>query len=97
MKPGVLVVEDEPAISESLAEHLIREGFDAEVTGTIEDAVKAAPTGGSGSGLASRETWSSEGAGPCPCRAPKATVPGSRFGSGATSGPSANTDEQEGA
>ena len=41
MKPRVLVVEDEPAISEPLAEHLIREGFDAEVAGTIEEATKA--------------------------------------------------------
>ena len=31
MKPRILVVEDEPAISEPLAEHLEREGFDTEV------------------------------------------------------------------
>jgi DNA-binding response OmpR family regulator len=41
MKPRVLVVEDEPASSEPPAEHLTREGLDAEVTGTIEDATKA--------------------------------------------------------
>ncbi len=41
MKPRVLVVEDEPTISEPLAEHLAREGFDAEVAGTIEEATKA--------------------------------------------------------
>jgi two-component system response regulator RegX3 len=35
MKPRVLVVEDEPAISEPLAEHLAREGFDTEVAGTL--------------------------------------------------------------
>ena len=36
MKPRVLVVEDETAISEPLAEHLVREGFDTEVAGTLE-------------------------------------------------------------
>jgi two-component system, OmpR family, response regulator RegX3 len=36
-----LLVEDEKAISEPLAEHLIREGFEAEVTGTIADAQAA--------------------------------------------------------
>ena len=41
MKPRVLVVEDERAISEPLAEHLVREGFDAQVTATIEDATAA--------------------------------------------------------
>src|SRR5712691_7072920 len=41
MKLRVLVVEDEPTISTPLAEHLIREGFDAEVSGTIEDATRA--------------------------------------------------------
>ncbi len=38
MKPRVLIVEDEAAISEPLAEHLSREGFDAEVADTIEGA-----------------------------------------------------------
>jgi len=38
MKPRVLVVEDEQAISEPLAEHLVREGFDPEVAGTLEAA-----------------------------------------------------------
>jgi DNA-binding response OmpR family regulator len=38
MKPRVLLVEDEVAISEPLAEHLAREGFDAEVADTIEGA-----------------------------------------------------------
>jgi two-component system, OmpR family, response regulator RegX3 len=41
VKPKVLVVEDEPAISEPLAEHLDREGFDTEVAGTIEAASAA--------------------------------------------------------
>lgn len=41
MKPKVLVVEDERAISEPLAEHLVREGFDAQVAATIEDATAA--------------------------------------------------------
>jgi two-component system, OmpR family, response regulator RegX3 len=38
MKPRVLVVEDEQAIAEPLAEHLAREGFDPEVTSTLEAA-----------------------------------------------------------
>jgi DNA-binding response OmpR family regulator len=38
MKPRVLIVEDERAISEPLAEHLAREGFDPEVVGTVADA-----------------------------------------------------------
>lgn len=38
MKSRALVVEDEPAISEPLVTHLVREGFDAEVAATIEDA-----------------------------------------------------------
>jgi two-component system, OmpR family, response regulator RegX3 len=38
MKPRVLVVEDETSISEPLADHLAREGFDPEVAGTIADA-----------------------------------------------------------
>jgi two-component system, OmpR family, response regulator RegX3 len=37
----VLVVEDEPTISEPLAEHLDREGFSPEVTATIEAATAA--------------------------------------------------------
>jgi len=41
MKPRVLVVEDEGAISEPLADHLTREGFDAEVAGTIAMATQA--------------------------------------------------------
>jgi two-component system, OmpR family, response regulator RegX3 len=41
MKPRVLVVEDEPAISEPLAEHLAREGFDPHVAPTIEAATEA--------------------------------------------------------
>ena len=38
MKPRILLVEDEPAISEPLAEHLERDGFDAEVAATLADA-----------------------------------------------------------
>lgn len=38
MKPRILVVEDEPAISEPLAEHLERDGFDTEIVETLEDA-----------------------------------------------------------
>ena len=41
MKPRVLVVEDEQAISEPLSEHLAREGFEPEVAGTIEAAEAA--------------------------------------------------------
>jgi two-component system, OmpR family, response regulator RegX3 len=41
MKPRVLLVEDETAISEPLAEHLEREGFAPEVAGTIEEAAGA--------------------------------------------------------
>ncbi len=41
MKPRILVVEDEPAISEPLAENLDREGFDAEIAATIEAAREA--------------------------------------------------------
>jgi two-component system response regulator RegX3 len=37
----ILVVEDEPAISEPLAEGLQREGFDAEVVATVESAREA--------------------------------------------------------
>jgi DNA-binding response OmpR family regulator len=38
MRPRVLVVEDETSISEPLAAHLAREGFTAEVAGTIAAA-----------------------------------------------------------
>ncbi len=38
MKPRILVVEDETAISEPLAEHLERDGFAPEVAGTLEEA-----------------------------------------------------------
>ncbi len=41
MKLRVLVVEDEGAISEPLAEHLAREGFDPEVAATLEAASQA--------------------------------------------------------
>ena len=41
MKPRVLVVEDEDSISEPLAEHLAREGFDPEVAATIAEAEEA--------------------------------------------------------
>ena len=41
MKPRVLVVEDEQTISEPLAEHLGREGFDADVASTIEEATRS--------------------------------------------------------
>ena len=41
MKPRVLVVEDEEAISEPLAEHLAREGFEPEVTGSLQEAQEA--------------------------------------------------------
>ena len=41
MKPRVLLVEDETAISEPLAAHLVREGFEPEVAGTIEEARSA--------------------------------------------------------
>jgi len=47
VKPRVLVVEDEAAISEPLAEHLAREGFDAEIADTLaagsEAFTRAAP------------------------------------------------------
>jgi DNA-binding response OmpR family regulator len=45
MKPRVLVVEDETSISEPLAEHLSREGFDPEVAGTIAEATAAYEAG----------------------------------------------------
>src|SRR2546425_3853731 len=41
MKPRVLIVEDEDTISEPLAEHLIREGFDPEIAATVEQANEA--------------------------------------------------------
>jgi two-component system, OmpR family, response regulator RegX3 len=41
MRPRILVVEDESAISEPLAESLEREGFDAEVASTVETAQAA--------------------------------------------------------
>ncbi|MGZ8629972.1 MAG: response regulator transcription factor [Actinomycetota bacterium] len=41
MKPRVLVVEDETGISEPLAEHLAREGFDTEVAPTLARAAEA--------------------------------------------------------
>jgi DNA-binding response OmpR family regulator len=40
MKPRVLVVEDETAIAEPLVEHLTREGFDADLAGTIAGAAE---------------------------------------------------------
>jgi two-component system, OmpR family, response regulator RegX3 len=46
MKPRVLVVEDEEAISEPLAEHLAHEGFEPEVVATLSEAqesFKASP------------------------------------------------------
>ena len=41
MKPRVLLVEDEDTISEPLAEHLVMEGFDAEVATTLAEALGA--------------------------------------------------------
>jgi len=41
MKPRVLIVEDEAAISEPLVEHLAREGFDTDLAGTIASAADA--------------------------------------------------------
>ncbi len=41
MKPRILVVEDEQAIAEPLAENLEREGFTAEVAATLADAMGA--------------------------------------------------------
>jgi two-component system response regulator RegX3 len=38
MRQRILVVEDEPGISEPLLDHLTREGFDAEVAGSLEEA-----------------------------------------------------------
>jgi len=38
VKPRILLVEDEKAISEPLVTHLAREGFDAEVAGSIAEA-----------------------------------------------------------
>jgi two-component system response regulator RegX3 len=39
MKPHILVVEDEPTIAEPLAETLGRDGFTAEIAGTVADAL----------------------------------------------------------
>ncbi len=44
MKLRVLLVEDEEAISEPLAEHLAREGFEAEVAGSLQLAREALKT-----------------------------------------------------
>jgi two-component system response regulator RegX3 len=41
VKPRILVVEDEEGISEPLAEHLERDGFDSEVAATLADAQAA--------------------------------------------------------
>jgi two-component system response regulator RegX3 len=41
MKPRVLLVEDEAAISEPLVDHLAREGFDTDLAGTIAIAAEA--------------------------------------------------------
>jgi DNA-binding response OmpR family regulator len=41
MKPRVLIVEDEAAISEPLVDHLAREGFDTDLAGTIASATDA--------------------------------------------------------
>ncbi len=38
VRPRILLVEDETAISEPLAEHLERDGFETEVAGTLADA-----------------------------------------------------------
>ena len=50
-RPIVLMVEDEPSITEPLAEALDREGFDTRVAGTVADALERAG--------ASRRTWCS--------------------------------------
>jgi two-component system response regulator RegX3 len=41
VKPRILVIEDETAIAEPLAEHLAREGFEPAVVGTIAEATDA--------------------------------------------------------
>jgi two-component system response regulator RegX3 len=41
MKPRVLLVEDEDTISEPLVEHLVMEGFDAEVATTLVEAAES--------------------------------------------------------
>ena len=41
MRQRILVVEDQPSISEPLLDHLTREGFDAELAPTLETARKA--------------------------------------------------------
>jgi two-component system, OmpR family, response regulator RegX3 len=45
VKTRILVVEDETAIAEPLAEHLAREGFEAEIASTIEAAEKSLQAG----------------------------------------------------
>ncbi|HEU4356286.1 MAG TPA: response regulator transcription factor [Actinomycetota bacterium] len=45
MKPRILVVEDEKVISEPLAEHLERDGFDTEVAATLAEARSALESG----------------------------------------------------
>jgi two-component system response regulator RegX3 len=45
VKPRILLVEDEEAISDPLAKHLAREGFDAEVAGTLAIAEEALERG----------------------------------------------------
>ena len=45
MKQRVLVVEDEPSISEPLAEHLTREGYDPTIAPTIKQAEVALANG----------------------------------------------------
>jgi two-component system OmpR family response regulator len=41
-RPDILLVEDEAAITEPLAEALEREGFSARVAGTVVDALEMA-------------------------------------------------------
>ena len=49
-RPDILLVEDETAITEPLAEALEREGFTARVAGTAADALQMA-------GSQARPTW----------------------------------------
>ena len=49
-KRTVLLVEDEPSITEPLAEALGREGFDTQVAGTVAEALELA--------AGSSPTWS---------------------------------------
>ena len=44
MRPRVLVVEDETSISEPLAEHLSREGFETRVASSLVEATEAFET-----------------------------------------------------